>query len=104
MTLAELKAIVASIGIPCAYGFFPQAQAPPYIVFAETYRNPIYADGVVIYAEPSILLRFYSQTRDLTTERLIEATLATHKIAYDTPDYEYDEDQGVHIASYYFAI
>ena len=104
MTLEEFKGIVATIGIPYAYGYFRDTQAPAYIVYSETYRNAIYADGRVIYAEPYILLQLVTKTRDQAKERLIEAALTANKIAYDWPDYEFDEQQGIHIASYYFPI
>ena len=104
MTLAQLKGIVESIGLPYAYGYLKETTAPAYIVYSETYRNAIYADGRAIYAEPVILLQLYTKTRSLATERMIEAVLTSNGIAYDSPDYDFDEAQGIHIASYYFPI
>ncbi len=104
MTLEELGGIISNIGLPYAYGFIKQSTAPAYIVYSETYRNAIYADGRMIYAEPYILLQLYTKMRSLATERQIEAILAANGIAYDSPDYAFDETQNIHIASYYFPI
>jgi hypothetical protein len=104
MTLEELKIIIESLGIPCAYGYFRDKKPPAYIVYSETMRNAIYADGIVVYAEPFIMLQLYTKTRSLATERLIEGALSANKIAYDSPDYEFDESQEIHIATYYFPI
>ena len=104
MTLQELKIIIESLGIPYAYGYFRDKKPPAYIVYAETMRNAIYADGIVVYAEPYIMLQLYTKARSIATERLIEGALSANKIAYDSPDYEFDESQEIHISTYYFPI
>lgn len=104
MTLEQLKTIVSGIGLPYAYGSFKEKQPPAYIVYYETMRNAIYADGIVVYAEPFITLQLYTKTRSIANERLIEGALSANKIAYDSPDYEFDESQNIHIATYYFPI
>ena len=104
MTLEELKTLVSGIGLPYAYGYFKDKQPPAYIVYFETQRNAIYADGIVVYSEPFICLQLFTKSRSIATERLIEGALSANQIAYDSPDYEFDETQGVHVATYYFPI
>jgi hypothetical protein len=104
MTLAELKTAIAGLKLPFMYGYLPDRQACPYIAYAATTRNAIHADGVVVYCEEWIALRFVSKKRDLTTEQAIEAMLTANGIGFDDPDLEFDEEQEIHTATYYFQI
>lgn len=104
MTLEGLKTAVSGLNIPYAYGYFDGDQPPKYIVYQETLRNVIYADGVPIYSEPWITMQLVSKHRDLTTEAAIMKMLADNLTACDNPEYEFDEEQGLHVATYIFQI
>lgn len=104
MTLAELKTEIAKLKIPYAYGYFSEKQPAKYIVYEETLRNVIFADGVEVYSEPWIVLRLVSKNRDLTAEASICAMLRENKFPYDDPEYFFDEEEGIHIATFYFSI
>lgn len=105
MTLAELKAAIKSLNIPCAYGYFDGKQPPKYIVYRETLRNVIHANGRVIYSEPWITLYLVSKEhRDFITEQAIMRLLTENQIAFDDPEYDFDEEQGIHVATYIFQI
>lgn len=104
MTLATLKAAIAGLGVPFVYGYMPDRQPAPYIAYLATTRNVIHADGVVVYAEEWIMLRFVSAKRDLTTEAAIEKMLTDNGIPYDDPELHFDEEQQIHIAEYFFQI
>lgn len=104
MTLAELKTAIAALSIPYAYGYFEGEQPTKYIVYNEELRNCIYADGVVVYSEPTITLQLISRHRDLTAEAAITKMLDDNQISYDFPEFYYDEEQSVHVASFVFRI
>ena len=104
MTLAELKAAIKTLNIPCAYGYFDGEQPPKYIVYRETLRNVIHADGRVIYSEPWITLDLVSKHRDVIAEQAIMRLLTENQIAFDDPEYDFDEEQGIHVATYIFQI
>lgn len=104
MTLEELKTAISGLDIPFAYGYFEKKQAPKYIVYYESLRNVVHADGVVVYAESWITLHLISKKRDILAERSVFEMLRDNGIAVDNPEYEYDEEQNVHIATFYFQI
>ena len=78
MTLEEFGALIGTIGIEAVYGYYKEAQAAPYITYAATEKNCIYADGRCIYSEDWIVLRLVSQARDTASEALIEQTLTEY--------------------------
>lgn len=104
MTLAQLKTAIDALKIPYAYGYFDGKQPPKYIVYQESQRNCIYADGVVVYSEPVITLQLISKHRDLTAEQAIIKMLNDNQLAYDDPEYYFDEEEGVHVATFFFQI
>lgn len=104
MTLAELSTALATLKIPYSYGYFEGKQAPEYIVYHESLRNVIHADGVVVYAEPWITLHLISKKRHVASELALAKLLSDNGIAFDNPEYEFDEEQALHIATFYFQI
>ncbi len=104
MTLEEFGALIGTIGIPAVLGYYKGAQATPYIAYAATEKNCIYADGRCIYAEEWIALLFVSQARDTASEALIENLLTENGLAYADPELDFDEKQGIHTTIYYFQL
>ena len=104
MTLEELKTAISGLKIPYAYGYFEGKQPPKYIVYFESLRNVFHADGVVVYAESWTTLHLISKKRDIVSEMAILKMLCDNGIAVDNPEYEYDEEQSIHIATFYFQI
>lgn len=104
MTLEEFGTLIGTIGIEAVYGYYKEAQAAPYITYAATEKNCIYADGRCIYAENWIVLRLVSQARDTASEALIEQTLTDNGLAYGDPELDFDEKQGIHTTIYYFQL
>ena len=104
MTLEELSEKVAALNIPYTYGYFENEQHPAYIAYHEILRNVIFADGVAVHWDPWIMLTFVSTHRDLTSEQKIHEMLRENKLPFDTPEYEFDEEQGVHITTFNFSI
>ena len=104
MTLEEFGELIGAIGIPAVLGYYKNAQATPYIAYAATEKNCIYADGRCIYAEEWIALLFVSQARDTASEALIENLLTENGLAFGDPELDYDEKQGIHTVTYYFQL
>lgn len=104
MTLEEFGELIGTIGIPAVLGYYKKAQAAPYITYAATEKNCIYADGRCIYSEDWIVLRLVSQARDTASEALIEQTLTDNGLAYGDPELDFDEKQGIHTTIYYFQL
>ena len=104
MTLPELKTEIAKIGIPYCYGYFDGEQPPKYIVYQESLRNVIWADGVPVYSEPWIVLYLISKNRDLVAESAIYQMLMGNKVPFDDPEYIFDEEQHLHIVTFNFSI
>lgn len=104
MTLEEFGELIGTIGIPAVLGYYKDAQATPYIAYAATEKNCIYADGRCIYAEDWIALLFVSKTRIPEMETLIENLLTENGLTYGDPELEYDENQGIHTVTYYFQL
>lgn len=105
MTLEGFGELIGTIGIEAVYGYFKgAAQAAPYITYAATEKNCIYADGRCIYSEDWIVLRLVSQERDTASEALIENLLTGNGLAFGDPELEFDEKQGIHTAIYYFQL
>lgn len=104
MTLEEFGVMIASLNIPAIFGPYKNAQVTPYISYYAIEKNVIYADGRVIYGEDWIELRLVTESRDLSLERAVEQLLSDNGIAYDYPDFEFDQKQRIHIASYNFML
>lgn len=97
--LDELRESGLCIGY--CYGNFPENQETPYIAYRTETDNQIFADGVKIYGEESVLMDIYTEKRDLRLENTINCILQDEKVQY-TQDFEFDETQKVHIVSYRF--
>lgn len=104
MTLAAFKDEIATLGIPFAYGSIKAGQSTPYIAYSATSRNAVYADGVAVYAEEWITLQLVTKVRDIALETQVLELLGTCGLAAGEPDYDFDEKEHVHIASFYFQI
>lgn len=102
MTLEELKTSVQGLQIEAIYGYFPEAQEPPYIVYQADTAQVIHADGVVVYLCANVSLTLVTATRDLSKEAAITAMLTTNGVSFDEPDFEFDETQKIHKTTYYF--
>lgn len=77
MTLAELKTALESTGLPVAYRSWAVGHVPamPYIVYLFAHSDNFAADNKVYSQSLSIDIELYSETKDLTSETLIEQTL-----------------------------
>lgn len=104
MTLEEFGTLISTLDIRAVYGPYQDAEAVPYITYNAVEKNVIHADGRVIYGEDWIELRLVTRSRDLTTEQQIEKLLTDNGIAFDYPDFYFDEKERIHTAAYNFMI
>lgn len=104
MTLEAFGELIATLDIQSVYGPYQDATATPYISYAAIERNVIHADGVVVYGEEWIQLHLVTHSRDLTLEAAVEKLLTDNGIAFDFPDFEFDEKQRIHTTTYDFMI
>lgn len=78
MTLEELKTLLTGTGIPVSFSSVPldQDSARPYICFFQDADRNFAADGIVYYARKVMVVRLYTDTRDLTSEGKVETALS----------------------------
>ena len=78
MTLEELKTLLAGTGIPVSFSSVPldQDSARPYICFFQDADRNFAADGIVYYSRNVMVVRLYTDTRDLTAEGKVETALS----------------------------
>lgn len=93
MTLEELKAVLDNTKLQVSYSSVPIAEAEkPYIVYWQTGVRNFAADGIAYYSRKTVTISLYSDTRDRTSEGLIEAELAKANIYWTkTNDFLDDE-------------
>lgn len=104
MTLEEFSTLISTLKTPAVYGYYKDETAVPYIAYTAVEKNVIHADGVVVYSEPWIELQLITKVRDLTEEESVETLLTENGIAFDVPDLDFNEEQGIHIATYNFPL
>lgn len=104
MTLEEFGNLIGTLGISAIYGPYQDAKACPYITYNAIEKNVIHADGRVIYGEDWIELKLITHSRDLEKEQQVEKLLTDNGIAFDYPDFYFDEKERIHTAAYNFMI
>lgn len=77
MTLAELKTLLSTTGIPVAMNTFKTEQQYPYIVYIATGAKNTSADGIVYYSTPQVQVELYTKDKDLTSEDKVETALSS---------------------------
>lgn len=78
MTLEQLNTLLTGTGIPVSFSSVPldQDSARPYICFFQDADRNFAADGVVYYSRKVMVVRLYTDTRDLTSEGKVETALS----------------------------
>ena len=102
MSLAELKALMDTLNIESVYGYFPKEKKPPYIAYQAETAQSINADGIVVLLIANVTLTLVTARRDTATEKQIADLLTENDVDFGEPDYEFDEQQNIHKASFYF--
>lgn len=102
MSLAELKALMDTLNIESVYGYFPKEKKPPYIAYQAETAQSLHADGVVVLLIANVALTLVTAKRDMTAEKQIADLLTANDVDFGEPDYEFDEEQKIHKATFYF--
>lgn len=85
MTEKEVFQMVESIGLPAAYHHFEEGQSPepPFLVYLYPGTNNFSADGTVYQGINQMDIELYTDKKDLTAEREVEAVLKKHGFFYE---------------------
>ena len=88
MQLSDIYTILTGISgfsDKVAYNAFPAGMAPelPFICYLETGSGSFAADGVAYHTSHAVAIELYTDTRELTTEALVEAALTDAGLYYD---------------------
>lgn len=85
MTLSELKTVLDASGLPVAYGYFREEEAPelPCVTFELAYTSNFMADRIVYQPVQNVDIFLYTRFKDEASEARIETALAQAKIFWD---------------------
>jgi hypothetical protein len=85
LTEAEVFQIIKSIGFPVAYHNFSEGQEPskPYIVYLYPRSNNFAADGLVYQSINQLDIELYTDKKNPTVEKAVEAVLKEHGFFYE---------------------
>ena len=85
MTEKEVYKILKSIGLPLVYDHFEEGKAPklPYIAYRYPYTDNSAADGITYAKINALDIELYTESKDLVTEKKIEAVFNEHGIFYE---------------------
>jgi hypothetical protein len=81
----RLLEILKASGIPFAYDHFAEGESPdpPFICYLLPDSDHFSADGRAYYKVNEVHIELYTDTKDLSVERQLEAVLDEHGIFYD---------------------
>ena len=84
-TREEIKTIVESIGLPCAYYQFQDntPQAPPFICWFFSEPNDLLADDQNYVDIEMLNVELYTKYRDFDQEKAVEAVLTANGLAFN---------------------
>ena len=88
MTHEEISAMIAGIGLPCAYDRFKDKpgqhpKGPPFICFLYPQRNDFMADDTSYVKITELVIELYTDTPDFDLEAQVEAALEAAELPYD---------------------
>lgn len=85
MTEKEVYQMVKTIGFPAAYHHFEEGQSPdlPFLVYLYPGTNNFSADGTVYRGINQMDIELYTDKKDLSAERKVEAVLRKHGFFYE---------------------
>lgn len=83
----KLLEILKVAGIPFAYDHFAEGEAPepPFICYLLPESDNFSADGRVYYKINEVHMELYTDTKDLSVERQLEAVLDEHGVFMTAP-------------------
>lgn len=103
MTRDEIAAVIASVGIPSAFGHFNRKDVPagqPYICFATVTREDFYADDAVLVKIAALRVELYSASPDFALEDRLEAALAEAGLDCEKDGPDFIESESLYLTTY----
>ena len=78
MQLEQFKERLETCGLPVAYRFFPEGEAPslPYVVYYESGERNFPADGENYHNIKQITVELYTREKDTEAEKKVEDSIA----------------------------
>lgn len=103
MTIKEIAAMVAGIGLPYAYHHFDEEEQrtlkPPYIRWFFSGIDDLYADNINFQRISDLRIELYTDIKDFDREEAIESILAANGWAYDKTE-TYLESEMLNVTAY----
>lgn len=95
-TREEIKTIVESIGLPCAYYQFQDntPQTPPFICWFFSEPNDLMADDQNYVDIEMLNVELYTKYRDFDQEKAVEAVLTANGLAFK-PEINFVESEKI---------
>lgn len=84
MTPAEVKTMITSTGVSCAYYQFPDGtdQICPFICYFFDTADDFYADGINYVRKERLYIELYTDTKDFALESTVEGVLTSYELAF----------------------
>lgn len=97
--LEKVKELLETTGLPVAYGFFPESQAPdlPFLVYQSVYSNNFSADGIVYQSFNHIQIDLFANLKEPETEDKVESALSSF---FWEKTEEYDDAEKIYRTTY----
>lgn len=97
MTIAELYALLLTLGLPVAYGSFTEPTAPPFITYQFAYSNDLLADnqnyvGIGVYQ-----VELYTRVKDVAHETALQGLLRDNGLIYSKTEAYLEEEKLIQI-------
>jgi len=103
MTIKEIAAMVAGIGLPYAYHHFDEEEQrtlkPPYIRWFFSGIDDLYADNINFQRISDLRIELYTDIKDFGREEAIESILEANGWAYDKTE-TYLESELLYVTAY----
>lgn len=103
MTIKEIAAMVAGIGLPYAYHHFDEEEQrtlkPPYIRWFFKEIDDLYGDNINFQRISVLRIELYTDIKDFDREEAIESILEANGWAYDKTE-TYLESELLYVTAY----
>lgn len=94
MTYEEVAAMVEAIGYPFAYYQFPETgQEPPFVCFFYSVSADFIADDSNYQKIEHLVIELYTDQKDFTAEKAVEAVLAAHSLVWSRSEAALDSER-----------
>lgn len=95
MTLEQISAMIASVGVPYTYHHFAKGEAKPlpFICFSYPQSDDLIADNVNYVGITQLEVDLYTANKDFALQRTLEGVLASNGIAYSSSESYIDSEK-----------